>query len=86
MSADENIVLMFSFETRALHVCWETELLTGAKIPWILFTVYVAAAENGIQSQIETEPLEWRSGKKSQGGVGKAEHIAGLTPGVGLEG
>lgn len=58
--AHENIALMApSCEAKALQICWETELLlTGAKIPWILFTDYVAAIENEIQSQIETEPLE----------------------------
>lgn len=46
----------------------------------------MAATANGIQSQIETEPLEWSSGKNRTGVLEKLSSIAGLAPGVGLEG
>lgn len=38
-------------------MCWKTELLGGVKTQWILFTVCVAAVENGIHRKTRVKVL-----------------------------
>lgn len=57
VSAGENVVfIVHSFQARHLDVL-KTELLGGVKTQWILFTVYVAAVENGIHSKTRVKVL-----------------------------
>lgn len=55
---NKTLFSLFTIFKPGIWMCQKTELLSGAKIQWILFTVCVAAIENGIHSSTEVKSLQ----------------------------
>ena len=55
---NKTLFSLFTIFKPGIWMCQKTELLSGAKIQWILFTVCVAAVENGIHSRTEVKSLQ----------------------------
>lgn len=66
--------------SQAFQRHWKTELLTGAKTPWILFTVSVAVIENVIHSKVGAEPLNGKK-KKPKGWMQRRLALQGMSDG-----
>ena len=61
---------LFTIFKPGIWMCQETELLSGAKIQWILFTVCVAAVENGIHSRTGVKTLQQQEVVEVKAGAG----------------
>lgn len=64
---EETLFSLFTLFKPGIWMCQKAELLSGAEIQWILFTVYVAAVGNGIHSKTKVTVLCSRRGKQSVG-------------------